>query len=315
MSLKREYVDPKVDIAFRKIFGDEKRKHILISLLNAVMNKGIVEVEIVNPYQIPKLPELKYTILDVKAKDVDGKEYIVEMQSNPYAWFDKRALDYISRAYAEQLSPGEDYKQHQPVYFIGVLDFNHFKSEHYLSKHYLLNLETYEQEIVDFELYFLELKKFNKKVEDLEDALDKWIFFLKELEEMNALPEELAEVPEISEAAHTAKQSTWTKEEMDAYYKGLREEAKELNLIQELEAKSEELEAKSEELQAKREELEAKSEELEAKNEELEIQKEELQNRNTALKKAAVHLSKSGMTDEQIAKVLSLDPKIVRELL
>ncbi|MEM6700936.1 MAG: PD-(D/E)XK nuclease family transposase, partial [Bacteroidota bacterium] len=69
MNQKREYVDPKVDIAFKKIFGDEKRKHILISLLNAVMDKGIVEVDIVNPYQIPKLPELKYTILDIRAKD------------------------------------------------------------------------------------------------------------------------------------------------------------------------------------------------------------------------------------------------------
>ncbi|MEN0046875.1 MAG: Rpn family recombination-promoting nuclease/putative transposase [Bacteroidota bacterium] len=287
MNQKREYVDPKVDIAFKKIFGDEKRKHILISLLNAVMDKGIVEVDIVNPYQIPKLPELKYTILDIRAKDAKGKEYIVEMQSNPYAWFDKRALDYISRAYAEQLSPGQDYKQHQPVYFIGVLDFNHFKSEHYLSRHYLLNLETYQQEIVDFELYFLELKKFNKEVKDLENVLDKWTYFLKELDEMNALPKELAEIPEISEAADTAKQSTWTKEEMDAYYKGLREEAKELNLIQELEAKSEELEAKN----------------------------KELEDKDIALKKAAFQLSELGLTTEQIAEALSLATDFIEQLL
>ena len=99
-------------------------------------------------------------------------------------------------------------QKHQPVYFIGVLDFNHFKSKHYLSRRYLLNLETHQQEIVDFELYFLELKKFNKELEELEGVLDKWIYFFKKLDEMNGLPKELAEVPKISEAAHTAKQYT-----------------------------------------------------------------------------------------------------------
>ena len=88
-----EFVDPKIDIAFKKIFGDTQKKHILISLLNAVMEKDIVEVEILNPYQLPKLPELKYTVLDIRAKDKNGEEYIVEMQANPYAFFDKRALD------------------------------------------------------------------------------------------------------------------------------------------------------------------------------------------------------------------------------
>ncbi len=73
------FVDPKVDIDFKKIFGDEQRKHVLISLLHAVMAKDMVEVEILNPYQVPKIPELKFTILDIKAKDIRGREFMVEM--------------------------------------------------------------------------------------------------------------------------------------------------------------------------------------------------------------------------------------------
>jgi len=68
-----KFADPKNDLAFKKIFGNEKHKNILISFLNAVLDfKGdreIVDVELVNPYQVPKIPELKETILDIKAKN------------------------------------------------------------------------------------------------------------------------------------------------------------------------------------------------------------------------------------------------------
>lgn len=232
------FVDPKVDIAFKKIFGDETRKHILISFLNAVLSQDIVEVEIMNPYQVPKIPELKFTILDIKAKDRQGKEFIVEMQANPYKYFDKRALHYVSKAYINQLKGGDDYKKHQPVYFIGVLDFDFFNSKHYLSCHLIQNIETQEQEIRDFEFYFLELKKFNKSAQELETILDKWTYFLKRIDEEKELPEALAVEPTIKEAALAANQATWTEAEIAAYEHGLREEQKELDMIEKLRQKN-----------------------------------------------------------------------------
>ena len=82
------FVDPKNDVAFRKIFGDENRKGILISFLNNILefagtNKEIVDITIKNPYQVPKLKELKETILDIKAVDKRNIHYIIEMQVIP----------------------------------------------------------------------------------------------------------------------------------------------------------------------------------------------------------------------------------------
>ena len=79
-----QFLDPTNDLAFTKIFGNEKKKHILISFLNSVLrlpvNEQITDVRLLNPKQAPHLPGAKETILDVRCHDQTGAEYIVEMQ-------------------------------------------------------------------------------------------------------------------------------------------------------------------------------------------------------------------------------------------
>ena len=91
-----KFLDPTNDIAFKKIFGDENRKDILISFLNSLLGlkegKKILEVEIQNPYQVPKIAELKNTILDVKCRDQRNISYLVEMQVAKQNGFEKRVL-------------------------------------------------------------------------------------------------------------------------------------------------------------------------------------------------------------------------------
>lgn len=90
------FVDIKNDVAFRKILGNENRKEVLISFLNAVLllhnNHKIVNVDILTPYQLPDIRGGKVTIVDVKAKDQNNKTYIVEMQVADVEGFDKRVL-------------------------------------------------------------------------------------------------------------------------------------------------------------------------------------------------------------------------------
>lgn len=80
-----KFVDPKNDMAFQRIFGDEKHTSVLISLLNAVLElegeKAIEAVEILNPFQTPRLEYWKHTVLDVRARDKRGIRFIVEMQN------------------------------------------------------------------------------------------------------------------------------------------------------------------------------------------------------------------------------------------
>ena len=79
-----KFADPKNDIAFKKIFGDENKTSVLISFLNSILNfknnKQIKSLTIVNPYQIPQLKDYKNTVLDIKAKNQDDEEFILHNQ-------------------------------------------------------------------------------------------------------------------------------------------------------------------------------------------------------------------------------------------
>ena len=137
------FADPRNDLAFKKIFGNENKKEILISFLNAVLDfdggRIITEVALANPYQIPKIPELKETILDIKATNADGDTFIVEMQKKHLGEFAKRSLYYTSKAYVEQLDANQNYNQLKKVYFIGIVDFTMFDNTNHISRHLIVN--------------------------------------------------------------------------------------------------------------------------------------------------------------------------------
>ena len=180
-----KFISPQNDFAFKRIFGDEQHKEVLISFLNSVLDlsgeREVVEVQIVDPYQVPRLKQFKETILDIKATCQSGRQFIVEMQVEHQHHFYKRALYYSSKAYTEQLRIGVDFTELKPVYFIGVLNFEAIPGSRYLSRHIILDEETHEQHIRDFEFCFIELPKFTKHESELQNVVDKWIFFLKNL--------------------------------------------------------------------------------------------------------------------------------------
>ena len=215
------FVDPKNDLAFKKIFGDETKKEILISLLNAILdfkdNQTIIDLDLLNPYQVPKIPALKETILDIKAKNKNNEEFIVEMQRKDLGDFAKRSLYYTSKAYIAQLNKKEDYSKLNKVYFIGIVDFTMFQSNNYISRHLILNKETLSQDIEDFEFTFIELDKFNKQLNQLETILDKWIYFIKNANNLTMIPKEYQSLEEFKEAFTIATQYNWNKEELEVY--------------------------------------------------------------------------------------------------
>ena len=237
-----QFADIKNDIAFRKIFGNENKKEILISFLNAVLKlegkKQINWVAILNPYQLPIVLGAKSTILDVKAKDKSGNEYIVEMQvgGTPLTdkiGFAKRVVYYSAKSYSSQLDVGENYYQLKPTIFIGILNFEFLESENYLSRHLIgrhsaLDAETQEHKLKDLDFNFIELPKFNKKEEALQmlvenRSADQWVYFIKNAENLTVIPSNLDD--EGLKSAYTeADRHTWKKEDLEAYeYSRMRE--------------------------------------------------------------------------------------------
>ena len=216
-----KFVDPTNDLAFKKIFGDSKKKHILISFLNAMLDfkdeQIIIDVEIANPYQVPKIEELKETILDIQATDKSGRNFIVEMQKNDKGDFSKRSLYYTSKAYVSQLGDGEPYKTLKKVYFIGIVNFKIFKTDNYISRHLILDAKTYQQELADFEFAFIELPKFQKTLQESQTIADKWLFFLKNTKNLDIMPSEFENLTEFKEAFIIANQFGWSAKEIQVY--------------------------------------------------------------------------------------------------
>jgi predicted transposase/invertase (TIGR01784 family) len=228
------FADPRSDIAFKKIFGSQQRSHILISFLNAALGFGgeraIASLTILNPYQAPDLKGLKESILDVKATDKLGREFIVEMQIERDPFFCKRAVYYSAKAYSQQLDKGLYYDTLHEVYFLGILSFNVFDNDKPLSRHLILNEETRQQDIKELEFNFIELPKFLKTEAQLDNIVDKWLFFLKHAVEFETVPKALASEPAIREALEIADQHNWSRNEIDAYeHWSMRERASLLN--------------------------------------------------------------------------------------
>ncbi len=214
------FVDVKNDVAFRRIFGDETHSEVLISFLNAILDfKGprkIVKVNILNPFQLPKLSQGRVTIVDVRAVDQAGRSFIIEMQVADVDGFDKRVLYYTSRGYADQIKRGDFFRDLNPVIFIGVLDFVQTQNPKYISRSQVRDVETNEQTLKDVEFTFIELPKFKKELSEVTTLTDKWIYFIKNSENLDVVPDNVNDKG-LKTAYVEANIGTWTTEELAAY--------------------------------------------------------------------------------------------------
>jgi predicted transposase/invertase (TIGR01784 family) len=171
---------------------------------------------LLNPFQLPRIRGEKATIIDIRAKDQKGVSFIVEMQVAEKDGFDKRVLYYTSKDYASQILIGDQYPKLQPVYFIGILDFEYFPGNHYLSTHLILDEHSGKCVFKDMKFRFIELPKFKKEADELIDIVDKWAFFLKNAKSLEVIPSSTDDEG-LREAYDSAERYNWTKEEFDAY--------------------------------------------------------------------------------------------------
>src|SRR3990167_4542614 len=104
-----ERITPRVDIAFKKIFGVEENKDLLILLINSIVSKEdqVSDVTLLNPYNPKNFKSDKLSVLDIKAKGVEGKRFNIEIQISNEADYNKRALYYWAKLYTEQLKESE----------------------------------------------------------------------------------------------------------------------------------------------------------------------------------------------------------------
>ncbi|MCI4626118.1 MAG: PD-(D/E)XK nuclease family transposase [Candidatus Magnetoovum sp. WYHC-5] len=141
------------------------------------------------------------------------------------------AKKLTSKAYVGQLEKGTDYTKLNQVIFIGVMDFELCEGSDYITKHLILNTSTYKQELPDLEFDFIELPKFQKTEQQLQTIEDKWIFFIKNAENLTLMPKS-ADFIELKEAYDMADKMIWSKEELDIYDYWLMKEQDERGAIE-----------------------------------------------------------------------------------
>ncbi|HAX85749.1 MAG TPA: transposase, partial [Cyanobacteria bacterium UBA11370] len=218
------FISPKTDFAFKKIFASDESKDILISFLNAMIYSGnpvIENLEIIDPYNAGDVVDLKDSYLDVKAVLEDKTTVIIEMQVWNVEAFEKRVVYNLCKTYANQLKSGQGYSYLNPVIALTITDFKLFPStEKIISRFYFQEeAEHFPYQEHELKMVFVELPKFNKKLEDLESLADKWIYFIKEAPSLEVIPPKMREIPQIEKALNIANQASLSVEELEKLHK------------------------------------------------------------------------------------------------
>jgi predicted transposase/invertase (TIGR01784 family) len=234
-------LNPRVDIVFKKLFGVEENKDLLISLINSIVSKEdeVEDIELLTPYNPRSFKSDKLSILDIKAKRrKDGVRYSIEIQVNDEADYDKRALYYWGKLYTEQLEKGYQYDKLNKSIAIHILHFTSIvRNSNYHNVFRIRDDKEKKAYFEDLELHTIELNKFgSENDQDISSILDKvktvldiWTAFLSKYELLDAkkLPKKL-DTKEVRKAMEIVDVMNLTKIERDAYegrLKWLRAEA------------------------------------------------------------------------------------------
>ena len=246
-----ERISPRVDLAFKKIFGVEENKDLLISLINSIVGAEdqVSEVTLLNPYNPKNFKTDKLSILDIKATNQDGKRFNIEIQISDEADYDKRALYYWAKIYTEQLKVAEDYSKLSKAIGIHILNFTSIPEvKKYHNVFHITEKETGLLYFKDLELHTIELKKFSDSSDEeladivakVKNALDMWLAFLTRNDLLIAdnLPKELND-PYLKKAINVLSVMNFTPEEREAYEDHLKWLRIEANTIRNYEQRGE----------------------------------------------------------------------------
>ena len=189
--IKAKYIDLMVDWSFKRVFGTEVNKDILIEFLKVVFPQfAITDITYIPTEQLGIMEDDRKAIFDVLCKTEDDKTFLVEMQRGAQKHFFERALYYTSfpimkqgkKAIAkEEEGAGPWDFSLDGVFFLGILDFEYEQDEMTEHRYQLLETKTFKQMTDKLEFVFVEVAKFNKSEDELETDLDKWLYLLKNM--------------------------------------------------------------------------------------------------------------------------------------
>jgi len=211
---KERYINPYTDFGFKKLFGTEMNKDLLISFLNALFHgskQEITDVQYLNGEHLGDGYADRRAVFDVYCKTADGSRFIVEMQKAEQAFFKDRSIYYSTYAIREQAPKGEWDYHLEDVYTVGVLNFT-FPADEYPADSYRHEIKL--KDVADNHIFYdkltfvyLEMPKFNKTEDELVTMFDKWMYVLRNLSRLLDRPKALQDrvFKKVFEQAEIAK--------------------------------------------------------------------------------------------------------------
>ena len=218
-----KYIDIFTDYGFKKIFGEEANKNILIDFLNALLpNACIRDLTFKNSEQLPPRIEERKAVYDIYCENDKGEKFIVELQKAKQNYFIERTIYYSTFPIMAQAQKGEWNYNLNAVYCVGLLDFRFSDYKNNEDKREVVHTHTiknqHNRQVYDKLTYiYLEMPNFKKTEAELATRLDKWLYFIKNLENFQAIPEIFKNEVVFSEAIEKAEIARMTERELNQY--------------------------------------------------------------------------------------------------
>ena len=226
--MKAKYVNPFTDFGFKKIFGEEASKPLLIDFLNALLppEDKIYQLNFRNTEQTGLSEYDRRAIFDIYCENEKGEKFIVELQKAKQNFFKDRTIYYATFPIREQAEKGEWNYELKSVYCIGILDFTFDDYETEPEKHEVLHtikLKNQHGKVFYDKLTFiyLEMPNFKLGEQELASRLDKWLYFIKNLEDFQQIPSIFSDEV-FNQAFEKAELAKLGQSEMDKYESSLK---------------------------------------------------------------------------------------------
>ncbi len=221
-----KYINPFTDYGFKKLFGEEINKELLIDFLNCILKEEKVkDLQYLRSEQLGSHLLDRKAIFDLYCENEKGEKFIVEMQKSKQNFFKDRNVYYSSFPIQQQALRGDWNFELKAIYTIGILDFvfdeNKNNEDYYHWEVKLMDVKTKKVFYDKLTYIYLEMPKFNKSLDALESKFDKWLYILKNLPLLHNYPQKLQDkiFDKLFKMAEIAK---FTPEDKDNYDESLK---------------------------------------------------------------------------------------------
>lgn len=195
--MTEKYINPFTDFGFKKIFGEEENKDLLLDFIQTLLpeKKNIISITYLKTEKLGRANTERKAIFDLYCENDKGEKFIVELQRAEQDYFKERSIYYATFAIQEQARKGKWDYNWQGVYTIAIMDFAFTNSTHNNVKTQVVLYDEENQTVFSDKLKFvyLEMTKFNKSIDELENYYEKWLYLLKNLAFLEEIPNNLRE--------------------------------------------------------------------------------------------------------------------------